>query len=101
SLALLLHGTPRNFLKSLNHSVIFCSGIIIQFPFYAGIMGLMQHSGLADQVSQAFVSISTTKTLPLWTFLSGGLVNFFLPSGGGQWVVQGPIMLKAAKTLNA
>jgi short-chain fatty acids transporter len=59
----------------------------------------MQHSGLADQMAALFVQISTPKTLPLWTFLSGGLVNFFIPSGGGQWVVQGPIMLKAAASL--
>lgn len=100
-LALLLHKTPRKFLKALQNSFGYASGIVIQFPFYAGIMGLMQHSGLADLLSQVFVSISTDKTLPLWTFLSGGIVNFFIPSGGGQWVVQGPIMLKAAKDLGA
>ena len=100
SLAILLHGTPRKFLKSLEDSIGNASGIIIQFPFYAGIMGIMQYSGLADQISVMFVEISTPKTLPLWTFLSGGIVNFFIPSGGGQWVVQGPIMLKAARSLN-
>jgi short-chain fatty acids transporter len=98
-LSLLLHSSPRRFLKALQDSIGFTSGIIIQFPFYAGLMGLMQHSGLADQISLVFVNISNPQTLPLWTFLSGGLVNFFIPSGGGQWVVQGPIMLKAAKTL--
>jgi short-chain fatty acids transporter len=98
-LAVLLHKTPRDFLKAVQNSVGYTSGIIIQFPFYAGIMGLMQHSGLADQVSALFVSVSSATTLPLWAFLSGGLVNFFVPSGGGQWVVQGPIMLKAAKDL--
>ncbi len=98
-LAFLLHGTPKRFINSLNKSFGFASSIVIQFPFYAGIMGLMQYSGLADQISQLFVSISTERTLPLWSFLSGGIVNFFVPSGGGQWVVQGPIMLKAAKDL--
>jgi short-chain fatty acids transporter len=101
ALALLLHKTPRLFLKALQDSIGYASGIVIQFPFYAGIMGLMQHSGLADQLSEVFVSISTASTLPLWTFLSGGIVNFFIPSGGGQWVVQGPIMLKAARDLAA
>jgi short-chain fatty acids transporter len=100
-LAILLHKTPKRFLNALHSSFIYASGVVIQFPFYAGIMGLMQHSGLADLISQVFVGISSAKTLPLWTFLSGGLVNFFIPSGGGQWVVQGPIMLKAAKTLGA
>lgn len=100
-LALLLHKTPERFLKALQNSFGYASGIVIQFPFYAGIMGLMQHSGLADQLSELFVSISTPNTLPLWTFLSGGIVNFFVPSGGGQWVVQGPIILKAAQDLSA
>lgn len=99
SLAILLHKTPANFLKALQNSIGNASGIIIQFPFYGALMGLMQHSGLADQISQIFVNISTPTTLPLWAFLSGGLVNFFVPSGGGQWVVQGPIMLKAAQEL--
>jgi short-chain fatty acids transporter len=98
-LALLLHGTPFRFLKALQSSFGHASGIAIQFPFYAGIMGLMQHSGLADAISQIFVSISTPSTLPLYAFLSGGIVNFFVPSGGGQWVVQGPIMLQAAQAL--
>ena len=97
--AILLHGNPYNFLRALKKSIGHSSGIIIQFPFYAGVMGLMQHSGLADLISLFFVKISTAETLPLWTFLSGGIVNFFVPSGGGQWVVQGPIMLKAARYL--
>jgi short-chain fatty acids transporter len=98
-LSLILHRTPRKFLKALKDSFGLASGIAIQFPFYAGLMGLMQHSGLADKISLLFVSVSTATTLPLLTFLSGGIVNFFVPSGGGQWVVQGPIMLKAAKEL--
>ncbi len=100
-LSVLLHQTPRRFLKALQESFGYASGVVIQFPFYAGIMGLMQYSGLADLISEMFVNISTARTLPLWTFLSGGLVNFFIPSGGGQWVVQGPIMLKAAASLGA
>lgn len=100
-LAFLFHGTPKRFLGALQESITYASGIIIQFPFYAGIMGLMQYSGLADIISSLFVSISTARTLPLWTFFSGGLVNFFVPSGGGQWVVQGPVVLKAAQDLGA
>lgn len=99
ALALLLHQTPRKFLAALQKSFGFASGIAIQFPFYAGLMGLMQHSGLADEISLVFVRIATPATLPLWSFLSAGIVNFFIPSGGGQWVVQGPIMLKAAREL--
>jgi short-chain fatty acids transporter len=100
SLALILHQTPLKFLAALEEAVGYASGVIIQFPFYAGLMGLMQHSSLADKIAVAFVQISTQTTLPLWTFLSGGIVNFIIPSGGGQWVVQGPIVLKAAQVLN-
>jgi len=100
-LAIFLHGTPANFLKAVHSSINYVSGIVIQFPFYAGLMGLMQYSGLADQISQIFIQIATKDTLPIWTFLSGGVVNFFIPSGGGQWVVQGPVMLKAAQNLGS
>jgi short-chain fatty acids transporter len=75
------------------------SGIIIQFPFYAGIMGMMTASGLAAVMSEGFVSISNEFTFPFFTFLSAGVVNFFVPSGGGQWAVQAPVMLEAAQTL--
>lgn len=100
-LAVLFHQTPKRFLGALTESFPYAASIVIQFPFYAGIMGLMQHSGLADRISELFVMVSSQHTLPMLTFLSGGLVNFFIPSGGGQWVVQGPIMLKAARDLGA
>ena len=60
---------------------------------------MMTASGLAGVMSEAFVNVSTVDTLPLFAFLSAGLVNFFVPSGGGQWAVQAPIMLEAAEML--
>lgn len=98
-LGILLHGTPRRFLHSVNNAVKNVGGIIIQFPFYAGIMGMMVASGLSNSMSQWFIGISTEFTFPLFTFLSAGLVNFFVPSGGGQWAVQGPIMIEAGMQL--
>ncbi len=92
---ILLHRTPRRFIHSVNNAVRNVGGIIVQFPFYAGIMGMMVESGLSDQMSLWFVNISTEFTYPLFTFISAGLVNFFVPSGGGQWAVQGPIMIPA------
>jgi len=76
------------------------AGIILQFPFYAGIMGMMVFApegstSLAAEISNFFVSISNEVTFPVFTFLSAGIVNFFVPSGGGQWAVQGPIMMPA------
>ena len=58
-------------------------------------MGMMVHSGLATSISQWFVEVSTVTTFPLFTFLSAGVVNFFVPSGGGQWAVQGPVLVEA------
>ncbi|MBT2683262.1 short-chain fatty acid transporter [Bacillus sp. ISL-37] len=98
-LGILFHGTPKRFLEAVVNAVKGASGIIIQFPFYAGIMGMMTASGLAAVMSEGFVSISNEFTFPFFAFLSAGLVNFFVPSGGGQWAVQAPVMLEAAQTL--
>ena len=99
TLGIIFHGTPKRFLAAVTNAVKTAGGIIIQFPFYAGIMGMMVASGLAGVMSEWFVSISNEHTFPLFTFYAAGLVNFFVPSGGGQWAVQAPIMLDAAQTL--
>lgn len=101
TLAVLLHGTPRNLLNALTEAVKGGAGIVIQFPFYAGIMAIMVQSGLAASISEALVGLATATTLPFWTFLSAGIVNFFVPSGGGQWAVQAPVILPAAEALGA
>ncbi|MUK89026.1 short-chain fatty acid transporter [Ornithinibacillus sp. L9] len=98
-LGIIFHRTPRRFLNSVTDAVKNAGGIIIQFPFYAGIMGMMVTSGLSEQMSMWFVNISTEFTLPLFSFISAGIVNFFVPSGGGQWAIQGPIMIPAAMDL--
>ncbi|MCM3567083.1 short-chain fatty acid transporter [Neobacillus mesonae] len=100
-LGILFHGTPRQFLDAVVNAVKGASGIIIQFPFYAGIMGMMVSSGLAAVISNGFLSIANDFTFYLFTFWSAGLVNIFVPSGGGQWAVQAPIMLDAAKAIGA
>tara|TARA_B110000003_G_scaffold208536_1_gene207413 strand:- start:22005 stop:23381 length:1377 start_codon:yes stop_codon:yes gene_type:complete len=98
-LGILLHGSLMSFGNAVNESIKDISGILIQFPLYFGIMGIMSNSGLVTQISDLFVSISTTTTLPIFTFFSAGLVNIFVPSGGGQWVVQGPIIVESALKL--
>ncbi|MBI44345.1 MAG: short chain fatty acid transporter [Oceanospirillales bacterium] len=100
-LAIVLHQTPHRLLVSLNEAVKGGAGIVIQFPFYAGIMAIMTHSGLAETISQGFVSIASAQSLPFWSFISAGVVNIFVPSGGGQWAVQAPVMLPAAEALGA
>ncbi|MDW7730132.1 MAG: short-chain fatty acid transporter [Bacillota bacterium] len=93
---ILFHWTPRRYITALYEAVKGSGGIILQFPFYAGIMGMMISSGLAALISQWFVNISTEFTFPFFAFISAGIVNFFVPSGGGQWAVQGPILIPAA-----
>lgn len=100
-LGIVLHGTARSLLSALDKAVKGGAGIVIQFPFYAGIMAIMTGSGLAASMSEFFVSISTAATLPFWSFIAGGIVNIFVPSGGGQWAVQAPVMLPAAEALGA
>lgn len=98
-LGVVLHGNLSTFKISFEDATKNASGIILQFPLYAGIMGMMSGSGLASSLSSFFVSVANETTLPLFTYISAGIVNFFVPSGGGQWAVQGPIMVTAAKSL--
>lgn len=100
-LAIMLHGTPKRLLQSLQQAIKGGSGIIIQFPFYAGIMAVMVHSGLAESMSQWLISFASAQSLPVLTFISAGIVNIFVPSGGGQWAVQAPVVLPAAAELGA
>ncbi len=100
----ILHKTPINIVKAYTNAAKSVGGIILQFPFYAGIMGLMTYApegstSIATNISNYFVSIANENTFPVLTFLSAGIVNFFVPSGGGQWVVQAPIAMTAGSTL--
>jgi short-chain fatty acids transporter len=99
-LGIIFQRTPINYIRAASEGARACAGIIVQFPLYAGIMGMMRYSGLVAIMAGWFVAISNDITYPLFTFLSAGLVNLFVPSGGGQWAVQGPIMVTAAKAMN-
>lgn len=99
--ALVLHDSPASFLEAVKQGIVACRGIILQFPLYAGIAGMMGSSGLVDIVARSFISVASIETFPLMTFLASGLVNFFIPSGGGQWAIQGPIMMQAALAIGA
>lgn len=102
---ILLHGDLRKYIDAITEAASSAAGIILQFPFYAGIMGMMTGVNpdtgisLAGVISTGFVNISNNVTFPLFTFLSAGIVNFFVPSGGGQWAVQAPIMMPAGNTI--
>ena len=103
-LGIAFHKTPIGYVKAIMESAESAGGIILQFPFYAGIQGMMVTAGsngvsLASAISNGFVSISTPITFPVLCYLAAGIVNFFVPSGGGQWAVQGPIMMPAGLKL--
>lgn len=99
ALGLLLSSGTRHYALLVKNGVVNVAPIIIQYPLYAGIMYLLSDSGLVHQISAALVEISSQKTLALVAFYSAGLVNFLIPSGGGQWLIQGPIFLDAARNM--
>jgi len=98
-LGLLLARSPLHYARLIVDASAIIGLIILQYPFYAGIMGVMQGTGLGSVISDWFTAISTPDTLPFFAFLAGGLVNMFVPSGGGQWAVQGPIFIEAAQNM--
>ena len=100
-LGLALHGSPRAFMDSVTEAITKVAPILIQYPLYAAIMMVLKETGMAAMMAEWFVSNSSQRTFPLMTFYSAGLINFFVPSGGGQWAVQAPIVLPAAEALGA
>jgi short-chain fatty acids transporter len=104
-LGIILHKTPIAYVRAFAKSVSGAAGILLQFPFYAGIMGIITGVGesgicLGTVVSEAFVNISTSTTYPIYTFLCAAILNMFVPSGGGHWAIQAPIMFAAGDALN-
>ncbi len=102
---ILLHGNPLSYVRAFGKSATGASGILLQFPFYAGIMGIIMGTGesgicLGTEVSNACISISNHTTYPLLTFLCAAVLNMFVPSGGGHWAIQAPIMFTAGAQLD-
>ena len=103
-LGLILHKTPLAYVNAFTKSASGAAGILLQFPFYAGIMGILMGVGqsgfcLGTVISDAFINISTAKSYPLFTFLCAAVLNMFVPSGGGHWAIQAPIMFTAGANL--
>jgi short-chain fatty acids transporter len=101
AVGILLHKTPMAYARAIAKAARGTAGIMIQFPFYAGIQAIMDHSGLAGIITNWFIEIANVHTFPFLTFLSSAVINFAVPSGGGHWVVQGPFVMPAAKALGA
>jgi short-chain fatty acids transporter len=96
-----LYNSPSKFLSAYRNTKRSATDVMIQFPFYGGIMGMMTASGLGKAISDLLVQIGTKDSFYTLSFLSAGLLNMFVPSQGGQWIVQGPILVEAAQQLGA
>ncbi len=99
-LGLLCHGRPIRYVRSFESGAKTVGPILLQFPLYGGIMGIMTGTGLAAIIAQRFVAFSSARTLPFWSFISSNIISLFVPSGGGHWAVQGPFMVPAALNLH-
>lgn len=100
-IGMLLHKTPSRYVISMKRSSSNISGILFQYPFYAGIMGIMLYTGLGDKLGQVIASVATLDTYPLFAYLTGGIVNFAIPSAGGEFAVIGPSLINAVTQLGA
>ncbi len=96
---MIAYRTPIAYVKAINEGINACGQLALQFPFYAGIMGMMLGSGLVNVFAGWLIQISTPFTLPFFSFLASGLVNIFVPSAGGQWAIQGPLLMEAARVM--
>ena len=100
-LGLLLHKTPLRYCIAMQRSSKNISGILFQYPFYAGIMGIMIYTGLGEYLAEGLSSIATIDTYPMYAFFTGGLVNFAIPSAGGEFAVVGPSLISAIQNIGA
>ena len=97
--ALLLQGTPARLVRAFREGATTASGVILQFPFYAGIFGVINNTGLGAWLSELFVRIATRETFPLVVYVYSGLMNLFVPSAGSKWLIEAPYLLPAAEQL--
>ena len=96
-----LYNTPKKFVDAFKDTMRSASEVMLQFPFYGGIMGMMMASGLGKVLADVLIRIASQDTIYMYSFLSAAFVNLFIPSQGGQWIVQGPILMEAGKAMNA
>lgn len=98
---LLLHWRPAAYIAAVKHAARITGPLILQYPLYGGLMGIITTTGLAAVLSKIFISFSTERTLPFFTYLTSLVITLFVPSGGGHWAVQGPFAIPAAVKLHS
>ncbi|MGA3089532.1 MAG: TIGR00366 family protein [Terriglobales bacterium] len=96
TVGLLLHWRPKRFLRAVVECIPATGGVLIQFPFYAVIFGMIVGTGIADSLAKLFASISTHSTYPLLVAMYSATLGVFIPSGGSKWVIEAPYVLQAA-----
>jgi short-chain fatty acids transporter len=96
---LLIYTNPSAYREKFGEAASSAAGIILLFPFFAGIQGIMSGSGLAELLANQLVAVATPATFPVVAWLTGATINLFVPSGGGEWIVVGPSVLQAANDL--
>ncbi|HEX9457982.1 MAG TPA: TIGR00366 family protein [Thermoanaerobaculia bacterium] len=101
AMGLLLHWRPRSFLRAVTKSVPATAGVLIQFPFYGGIFGMIAKTPIAAHLAHVFVSITTKSTFPIVVAIYSAILGMFVPSGGGKWVVEAPYVMAAANAWGA
>src|SRR6266581_5025466 len=99
-LGLLLHWRPRSFGRAVNNAVPATAGVLIQFPFYGGIFGIITLSPISRDLAHFFVSFSSTNTYPILVSIYSAILGMFVPSGGSKWIIEAPYVLQAAKDLH-
>jgi short-chain fatty acids transporter len=97
--ALLLQGRPSNLVRAFSNGAKTASGVILQFPFYAGIFGVINNTELGAWLGGQFVQIATTETYPLVVYFYSSFMNLFVPSAGSKWLIEAPYLLPAATEL--
>jgi short-chain fatty acids transporter len=98
---LALQRTPIAYANAIRKAARQTGSMLLQYPVYGGIMGIMTGTGLASVIAKKFVAIATPATLPVWSYLSSLIITLLIPSAGGHWAVQGPFVLPAALSLHA
>jgi short-chain fatty acids transporter len=99
--AMFFYNTPVSFINAMSENMANATQVMIQFPFYGGIMGIMAASGLTMVLANGLIGIATEQSIYFYSYIAASIVNLFVPSQGGQWIVQGPVLVEAAQALNA
>jgi short-chain fatty acids transporter len=99
ALAILLHWQPKSFLQACEEGIKSTWGVVIQYPLYGGIFGLMSYTELGSVLTHFFVNASSPRLFPLVVYVYSAILNYFVPSGGSKWIVEASYLIPAGQAL--